>query len=399
MNRPMARSAVLVASWLAASGAFAATLRAQPPPAAPFDVAAHDRERVLKTADAFLAEPPITITAFRAEKSAGGIHDYFSQADYSWPDPAKPDGLPYVNRDGWSNPDTFQQHRWAMVRLSRGVGALGAAYRITGERRYVDAALGHLRAWFVDPATRMNPSLLYSQAILGSVTGRGVGIIDTIHLIEVSAAIEAMSARGALAERDAAPIKAWFRDYLSWLTTSEYGIDERERGNNHGTCWVMQVAAFARLLGDREQLDHCRKRYKTWLLPNQMFQDGSFPLEMRRTKPYGYALFQLDQLATVAQILTVPGDDLWAFTLPDGRSLRKAVDYMFPFIADKSRWTLPRDVMFFEYWPVRHASLLFAGLAYREPKYVELWKRLPADPVMTEIQRNMPVRYPVLWVD
>jgi len=386
---------VLLVACLA-SGAAAAP---QDRPAPLVDVAAVDRERVVRAADAFLAEPPVTITAFRAEQSAGGPHDYFSQADYSWPDPAKQDGLPYVNRDGWSNPDTFGRHRWAMVRLSRGVGALGAAFKITGERKYADAALRHLRAWFVDPATRMNPSLLYSQAILGSVTGRGVGIIDTIHLIEVSAAIEILSARGAIAAADAAPVKAWFREYLTWLTTSDYGLDERERGNNHGTCWVMQVAAFARMLGDREQLAYCRTRFKTWLIPNQMFQDGSFPLEMRRTKPYGYALFQLDQLATVAQVLSTPDDDLWAFALPDGRSLKKAMDFMVPFIANKARWTLPRDVMFFEYWPVRHAALVFAGLAYREPAYIELWKRLPADPVLTEIQRNMPVRYPSLWID
>jgi hypothetical protein len=392
----------LVIVWcvtVAASAASRAVPAAHAQSAPLIDVAAVDRERVLKAADAFLGEPPITITSFKAEQSAGGIHDYFSQADYSWPDPAKPDGLPYVNRDGWSNPDTFQQHRWAMVRLSRGVGALGAAFKLTGDRKYADAAAKHLRAWFVDPATRMNPNLLYSQAIRGSVTGRGVGIIDTIHLIEVAAAVEVMSARGAIPEADAAPIKAWFREYLAWLTTSGYGIDERDRGNNHGTCWVMQVAAFARMLGDQQQLAYCRTRYKTWLLPNQMFQDGSFPLEMRRTKPYGYALFQLDQLATVAQILSTPGDNLWTFTLADGRSLRKAVDYMCPFIADKSKWTLPKDVMFFEYWPVRHASLIFAGLAYREAKYIELWKRLPADPVMTEIQRNMPVRYPSLWID
>jgi len=389
----------LVAGPLAACLCAAAALSAHQAPAPLVDVAAHDRARVLTAADAFLAEAPITITAFRAEKSAGGLHDYFSQADYSWPDPAKADGLPYVNRDGWSNPDTFQQHRWAMVRLARGVGALGAAFKMTGDRKYADAAAAHLRAWFVTPATRMNPSLLYSQAILGSVTGRGVGIIDTIHLIEVAAAIEVMSARGAIAPADAAPIKAWFREYLAWLTTSDYGIDERERGNNHGTCWVMQVAAFARMLGDQERLAYCRTRYKTWLLPNQMFQDGSFPLELRRTKPYGYALFQLDQLATVAQILSTPDDNLWTFTLADGRSLKKAVDFMYPFIADKSRWTQPRDVMYFEYWPVRHASLIFAGLAYRETKHVDLWKRLPADPVMTEIQRNMPVRYPVLWID
>ena len=389
----------LLAATLAVGTLIAASARAQTRQAALIDVAEHDRARVLKAADAFVGEPPLTVTAFRAEQSAGGTHDYFSQADYSWPDPAKPDGLPYVNRDGWSNPDTFQQHRRVLVRLARGVGALGAAFKLTGDPKYADAAARHLRAWFVDPATRMNPSLLYSQAILGSVTGRGVGIIDTIHLIEVSAAIEILSARGGLAPSDAAPITQWFRDYLTWLTTSEYGIDERERGNNHGTCWVMQVAAFARMLGDQATLEYCRTRFKTWLLPNQMFQDGSFPLEMRRTKPYGYALFQLDQLATVAQILSTPADDLWAYTLADGRSLKKAVEFMYPFIADKSRWRLPPDVMYFDYWPVRHAALVFAGLAYREPKYIELWNQLPADPVMTEIQRNMPVRYPSLWVE
>jgi hypothetical protein len=375
------------------------TAAAQPAPAPLLNVAEHDRARVLKAADAFLAEPPITVTAFRAERSAGGLHDYFSQADYWWPDPATPDGLPYVSRDGWSNPDTFNQHRWAMVRLARGVGALGAAFKITGRREYADQAVRHLRAWFVDPATRMNPSLQFGQAILGVSTGRGVGIIDTVHLIEVSATIEVLEKKGALSAAEAVPIKAWFRDYLTWLTTSEYGIDERERANNHGTCWVMQVAAFARMLGDRETLEYCRTRFKRWLLPNQMFQDGSFPLEMRRTKPYGYALFQLDQIATVAQILSTPDDTLWTFTLPDGRTLKKAFEFMVPFVADKSRWTLPKDVAFFEYWPVRHASLVFAGLAYREPRYIELWKALPADPVVTEILRNMPVRYPSLWID
>jgi hypothetical protein len=395
----MRTTSPLLAGCLIACLAPGAAGQGRPSPSPLVNVADVERDRVLRIADAFLKEPPVTITAFRAEQSAGGLHDYFSQADYSWPDPAKPDGLPYVNRDGWSNPDTFGRHRWAMVRLARGVGALGAAFRITGDRTYADAALPHLRAWFVHPGTRMNPNLLYSQAILGSVTGRGVGIIDTIHLIEVAAAIEAMDARGAIPASDAGPVKAWFRDYLAWLQTSAYGIDERERGNNHGTCWIMQVAAFARMLGDQDTLDFCRARFRTWLLPNQMFQDGSFPLEMRRTKPYGYSLFQLDQIATVAQILSTPRDDLWAFTLPDGRSLKKAFDYMVPFIADKSKWTLPKDVMFFEYWPVRHASLLFAGLAYREPKYIDLWTRLPADPVMTEIQRNMPVRYPVLWIN
>ncbi len=75
--------------------------------------------------------------------------------------------------------------------------------------------------------------------------------------------------------------------------THKYSNDEMNARNNHATCWVMQVAAFARLTGDQEILDFCRKRYREVLLPNQMATDGSFPEELKRTKPYGYSLFNL----------------------------------------------------------------------------------------------------------
>ena len=71
--------------------------------------------------------------------------------------------------------------------------------------------------------------------------------------------------------------------------------------NNHGTCWVMQVAAFAKFTGNQKLLEFCRERYKNVLLPNQMAADGSFPQELRRTKPYGYSIFNLDAMATICQ--------------------------------------------------------------------------------------------------
>jgi hypothetical protein len=363
--------------------------------AAPLDVAAFDRERVLRAAQRYLAEPPITVTASRSPRSAGGLHDFFSEGDYWWPDPANPGG-PYVQRDGMSNPDNFLEHRRALLRLSVQVPALAAAWSLTHEARYADHAARHLRAWFVDEATRMNPSLQYSQAIHGRFTGRGTGIIDTIHLVEVARAVEVLAP--ALPAKDLAAVKAWFAEYLRWMTTHQYGIDEREARNNHGTCWVMQVAAFAHLTGNDEQLAYGRTRFKTVLVPNQMAADGSFPQELRRTKPYGYSLFNLDALATVAQILSSPADDLWAFELPDGRGMARALAYMVPFIRDQKTWPLPPDVMHHEQWPMRQAALLFGGLALGKPEYVELWKTLPADATEYEVIRNFFIRQPVLWV-
>src|ERR671932_810625 len=168
---------------------------AQPRPA--FDVAAFDRARVLKAANEYLSEQPVTITASHSPRSAGGPHDFFSEGDYWWPDPQNPGG-PYVQRDGESNPANFVEHRRALMRLSVQVPALAAAWKLTGDGRYARRAAEHLRAWFIDERTRMNPSLQYAQAIHGRTTGRGTGIIDTIHLVEVARAVEVLEGSSAL---------------------------------------------------------------------------------------------------------------------------------------------------------------------------------------------------------
>ena len=357
-----------------------------------------ERHRVLNAANAYLKEDPVTITAYRCSRSAGGTHDFYSEGDYWWPDPKNPDG-PYIQRDGMTNPDNFVAHRMAMIRLSIQVAALATAYKLTGDERFAAHAVLHLKAWFVADKTRMNPNLNFAQAIKGRTTGRGIGIIDTIHLVEVARAIETLESSHSLSSSDLAAIKNWFSEYLEWMTTSKNGLEEREAKNNHGTCWVMQVAEFAHLVGDTAELGFCRERFKHVLVPNQMAADGSFPLELKRTKPYGYSLFNLDAMATTCQILSTQKDDLWKFSMPDGRNLHKAVEFMYPYIADKNSWPYPPDVMFFQFWPVRQPCLLFAGVAYSVPKYIGLWKRLDPDPTNDEVIRNFPIRQPVLWLN
>jgi hypothetical protein len=362
------------------------------------EIASLEHPRVIAAAQRFLTAPPATITAFPARRSGGGPHDFFSEGDYWWPDPKHPDG-PYIRRDGESNPDNFADHRRALVRLSVEVPALTAAWKLTSDDRYAAHARRHLRAWFVDPATRMVPSLQYAQAIHGVVTGRGTAIIDTIHLVEVARAIEGLRRGGALPDGELQPIRAWFAEYVQWMTTHPYGIEERDAKNNHGTCWVMQVAAFASVTGDEAQREMCRVRFKTVLLPVQMAADGSFPLEIARTKPYGYSLFNLDAMATICQILSTPSDNLWTYQLADGRGMRKALEFMVPFMKDKSGWAHPRDVQYHDEWPMRQPSLLFGGLALAQPEYVSLWKTLKPDSTVEEVVRNFFIRQPLLWID
>ncbi len=360
-------------------------------------VAKTDRERILRSARAYLPLEIQTITAFPSSKSSGGLHDFFSQADYFWPDPRNPNG-PYVNRDGQSNPANFNKHREVMIALSMRMPALTAAWLLTRNRAYAKRAGDYLRAWFVTPATRMNPNLEYAQGVHGVSSGRSWGIIDTLHLVEVARAASFLE-EDALTAGGSRQVKQWFRDYLAWLKTSEKGKKERAAENNHATCWALQAAEYARLIGDEKTRDELRAWFTGTLLADQMAVNGSFPRELARTKPYSYSIFNFDAMAGLAQSLKGRGaPDLTTFALPDGRGLCQAAAFLYPYLKDKSAWPYKKDVEHFDALPVRSPGLLFAGLACRQRDYIALWKTLNPDPADPEIIRNYPIRQPLLWV-
>ena len=364
---------------------------------AAWSLAPDDRERILQAAEAAFRLDPPAITQHRAKLTQGGPHDFYSNADYFWPDPTKPDGLPYVNRDGQSNPGNFSDHRMAMRQMRDAVAALAAAYRLTGDNRYAARAATLLRTFFLDPQTCMNPNFQYAQAVPGGAPGRSWGIIDGLHLIEVPPAVMAMQKSPAFPPEVLVGMKTWFHDLSNWMLTSQNGKAEAAAKNNHAVAFFLQIAVAAQFVGDAQELAECRRQFKAVFLPKQMASDGSFPAELQRTKPYGYSIFQLDNLATLCQVLSTPKDDLWNFELPDGRGLRQASAFLYPFIADKSKWPHPPDVQAWNGWPARTSGWLFTGLALHEPKYVELWRKLP-EPTDTEVRRNIAITQPILWL-
>jgi rhamnogalacturonyl hydrolase YesR len=362
-----------------------------------FDLMKFERDRVISAAEIALSVEPRTIVSVRNPRSAGGLHDFSSEGDYWWPDPRNPDG-PYIRRDGETNPDNFVAHRRLLSSFARTFGALAAAYDLSRDDRYAQAAVRNLHAWFVAPETRMNPDLQYAQAVKGVVTGRGTGIIDTVHLAEVALGVKALWDSPAFAGPDKAAVFWWFNDYLQWIRVHPYGIAESKAGNNHGVCWALQAAAFARLTDNDTVISDCRRRYKEEILPNQMAADGSFPREIARTKPYGYSIFTLDTVSALAVVLSSAEENFLTVTTSDGRSLSRGVEFLFPYFADKSRWPYLHDVTYWADWPIRQPALLFGALAYGRAEWLELWKRLPSDSEVEEVRRNFPVRYPTLWL-
>ena len=377
-----------------------------------FDVAAIERDRVIKAANAYMKERPITITASSSPRSAGGRHDFFSEGDYWWPDPQNPGG-PYIQRDGMTNPDNFVEHRRALMRFSVQMPALVAAWKLTGEMNYARHASRHLRVWFIEPDTKMNPHLLYAQAIHGRFTGRGIGIIDTIHLVEVARAIEVIrrsaAPRGRGMEDDRRVVRR-----LSALDDDAQvraGRARREEQSRH----VLGDAGGRLRASDEE-------RGAAGVVPRAL-QDRAAAGTARhgRQLPAGSEAHQAVLLLAVQP--RSDGDDLpdrvdaddnlWTFELKEpeppsgrsmaggealGRGMRLAMNFMTPYFRDKSKWPYPRDVMYDEHWPMRQQSLLFAGLALDRPADLELWKTLPADSTVEEVVRNYFIRQPVLWV-
>ncbi|HEX6814404.1 MAG TPA: alginate lyase family protein [Gemmatimonadaceae bacterium] len=375
----------------------AAAIPVAPTGLADFDLAVYEGPRILRLAGAALSNQPRSITSAINPRSAGGPHDFSSEGDYWWPNPVRPDG-PYICRDGLINPDNFTRHRALLIDMASDVAALTAAYMVTRDHSYADAAARHLATWFLDARTRMNPDLRFAQAIHGATPGRAIGIIDTIHLCEVALAVAALRRAHALHDVVADGLTGWFAEYLRWLCKSANGVEERNMPNNHATAWTLQVAAFARLLGHRRLLASCRRRFVWILVRRQMDRTGAFPRELSRTRPYCYCSFQLSAFTAVAWLVSTPRHNLMTLTLRDGRGVSRAIEFLAPYLADKERWPYPQDVTHWSEYPVREPALLFGAIATGRREWLEIWKRLEPDPPHLEVRRIFPIRQPVLWM-
>lgn len=327
---------------------------------------------LIQHADSLLEVLPQTITSFKADRSEGGIHDYYSEGAYWWPDPHC-STRPYVRRDGLRNPANFKAHKLATRDFTFAVTTLTAAYHRTGNKAYAQKAIDHLRAWFVTEHSKMNPSLLYSQAVKGKNSGRGIGIIDSIVFINVALCVEYLLTKGLLHGQTAELVKKWFDDFSTWLTTHPYGIEERHNDNNHSTWWGAQIAAYARVADRADLIALCQTQYKQQL-DIQMAEDGSFPDELRRTKPFHYMNYNLRAWACFALLASTETENLWKYEGKNG-SIRRALDFAIPYYKKPNEWPYTTDLekeihqknndfLLFSYWGVKDKSLytLWANL-------------------------------------
>jgi len=332
--------------------------------------------KLQRDAQKALGEGPFSIVNKTVTPPSGDKHDYMTQAPYFWPDPKSPNGLPYIRRDGERNPEInkITDHQ-SLDKIEAGVETLALAYYFKGDEAYAAKAVQLLRAFFLDRATRMNPNLEYAQFIPGVNTGRGIGLIETRGLTRIVDAIGLLAGSKALSGEDDRGLRDWYGKFLQWMLDSKNGREEAAAKNNHGTYYDLQIVSYALFVGRKDLARQVLEQAREKRIAMQIEPDGRQPLELARTKAWSYSNGNLDGLTELATLGERVGVDLWNFQTRDGRSIRKALDFLTPIAVGTQKW------QYQELGGVKPESLFpimrRAAVIYRDKQYQASMAKVP----------------------
>ena len=296
--------------------------------------------KLMRDADDALTRGPWSVTDKTKVPPSGDRHDYMSIAPYFWPDPSRPDGLPYINRDGKINPERATEafDRTRLGEMANAVQALSLAYYFTGKQKYADRAALVLKTWFVDPRTRMKPNLAFAQGVPGRMSGRSFGIIDSAELLPVVESIGLLGPSRALSEGDMTVLRQWFGDLSTWMTDTEPGRTERAAANNHAIWYDLELAEFSLFAGKTELTRAVVSNFAEARIKPQFSKDGSLPQELKRTRSFHYSTWTMQATYDVAAIGECLGIDLWSWQDADGKGLKASTRFIAAYAGREKDW-------------------------------------------------------------
>jgi hypothetical protein len=355
---------------------------------------------LLADADAALSVRPPSVLDKRHVPPTGDKRDYFSLSVYFWPDPAKPDGLPYIPRDGMVNPEIQEYDHDRFNAMAHHVNTLAFAYAVSGEERYAEKAADFLRTWFLDPRTGMHPNMLFAQYIPGDnvilpwkdyparyVPGTGGrpgvyvsfgGVIEDMVLVPLTDAIRLLRPSSHWTDADESAMRAWYAAYTTWLLTHQHGLDEAACKNNHGSWYWADIACFLEFAG---QPAEARRHIET-ILPQrlrlQIEPDGSQPEELVRAISKSYVAYTLCSFTNIAISCQRCGFDAWSLATDDGRSIRKAIDWFIPYLTGQQLWTWKQIKSYDETEMI--GPLAACAERFPDEGYDRILRALPAPP-------------------
>lgn len=296
-------------------------------------------KKILDESNKLLKQKPVSVIDKSTTLPGGDKHDFLSMAPYFWPDPTKQDGLPYIQRDGERNPEIYAiTDKDYLSKTLNASQLLAISWFITGDSKYSAKAAENIRVWFLDRETRMNPNFKHAQFVRGLNDGRGTGLISSHDLYKALDAILILRGSKEWTRTDDQNIRAWFEEYFTWLTTDKNAIDESIRENNHGTWYDVQAASIALFLGKEEYVRNLLETAKEKRIASQIEKDGTLPNELRRTRSWHYSCMNLAAFMHLALLGERVHVDLWNYEARQGGSIRKAVNFLLPFVSDTTKW-------------------------------------------------------------
>lgn len=287
---------------------------------------------LLKQADLDLSLAPLTVVSKDYTPSSGSKHDYVSLARYAWPDKTNPGGLPYVMRDGVSNPELEKFDRNKLSTMANAIYRLSLAYYFSGQEKYAKKATDLIRVWFLDKATRMNPNLRYAQYVPGVCEGRCYGIIDAYSFVEMLDGVQLLEKSKSFTDKDSKRLKTWFSQFVQWLQVHPQAIEESKQQNNHAIAYDVQVAAYALYIGNEKLFDDILKKFPLHRIATQIAPDGSQPHELRRTLGFGYSQYNLTHIIDLMLMVKHKGLDFHKYCEAGEHSMYKALDFLAPYM-------------------------------------------------------------------
>ncbi|MBW6535133.1 MAG: alginate lyase family protein [Mariniphaga sp.] len=329
---------------------------------------------LIKDADEALEGGVYSVTFKNLVPPSGSKNDYMSMGPYWWPDPEKPDGLPYIRRDGEVNPERDKLDSAQKNKMINAVRSLSLAWFFSEKNEYAEKAAELLRVWFLNPETLMNPHLNYGQAIPGITEGRFIGIIDGRSFAVLVDAIALLETSGALTEDERTGLRNWFEEYFHWLTTSEFGKEEDNYRNNHSVAYDVQACGIAYFLGKDDYVRQKVGEMTHRRIDPMIEADGSQPHELIRTKAFGYSVSNLRNFFDTGELGLKVGVDMFNYENPKGGSLQKALDYLIGFIGQEQDW--PYEQISGWKQTENNLGLLVrkAAVIYKNETYQNLWE-------------------------
>ena len=343
-------------------------------------------QEVKATADLILKEGKLySVMNKKKVPPSGDKHDYMSQAPYWWADTTKPDGLPYIRRDGERNPEYYDlSDSEEMDYIINDTEILALAFYFTKDERYAAHAARLLKTWFLEPETLQNPNLNFGQGIPGINTGRGIGIIETRSFPRLIDATILLQESKNWSKENHQSLKKWFAAYLSWLTESPLGKDEADEHNNHGTYYDVQIMSYA-LFTDQPELAKKQIEVAKSRIQSQMKPDGSQPFELERTVSWGYTNMNLAGFFKIARLAENVKNNLWNYETTDGKGLQKSLQWLIPYLKNEKVWEF-KQIKEKEYddtlWLLKMASVKYAN-----PAYEVLARNICQKDCMTDVER------------